>query len=50
MKTAINNSITRNNVFYNTIIALVNMKSTFINLSQDKKGNNFAVTKFKNQA
>ena len=41
MKTA-GNSLTKNSVLYNPIMTSVNMRSAFINFSQDKRGNNFA--------
>ena len=42
MKTAGNNSITKNSILYNPIMTSANMRSAFINYTQDKRGNNFA--------
>ena len=42
MKTAGNNSITKNTVLFNPIMTSSNIRSAFINFSQDKRGNNFA--------
>ena len=42
MKSSLNTSFNKNNALYNPLMTSFNMRSGNFNLSQDKKGNNFA--------
>ena len=44
LKTAANNSLAKNNALYNPLMTFFNVRTDYLNFSQDKKGNNLANT------